>query len=327
MRGPAKPDSTFGSAAYGGDNWSARIDTHRQDIGALWAACGIDSEWRSLEAVLVHCPGDELLAAQDDPDAIQMLGRIDSGRAREEHAQMIDAYRSVGVEVHEVDPEQPCLPNQMFCADLFAMTPEGAILARPASTVRAGEERQVARRLAALGVPILATLSGNACFEGADLMWLDQTTAMIGRGPRTNEAAIEQIGTLLRYQGVDLIAVDLPFGTMHFMGMLRIVDRDLAICWARRTPYSCVTRLRELGYQVVFPDFADNQDSYRGINFVTLGPRRILMVGGLPELESSFETLGIECLTCPTDELSLAAGNVGCLTGVLRRAMQQPAAS
>jgi len=43
----------------------------------------------------------------------------------------------------------------MFVSDLMFMTPEGAVLARPASTVRAGEERWVARRLAELGVPIL----------------------------------------------------------------------------------------------------------------------------------------------------------------------------
>ena len=80
--------------------------------------------------------------------------------------------------------------------------------------------------------------------------------------------------------------------------------------------------LRDHGYQVLFPPFTDDQDSYRGINFVTLGPRKILMVGGLPELQSWFEQAGIECLTTPTDELSRAAGNVGCLTGILSREME-----
>jgi len=316
---------SFGSAAYGGDNWSPRLATHRQELGLLWAECGIDSEWRPLKSVLVHCPGEELNAAQDDHDAIQMLDTVDLGRAREEHDAMVEVYRSAGVEVHAVEPDLPCPPNLMFCADLLVMTPQGAILARPASTVRAGEERQVARKLAALGIPILATLTGTATFEGADLMWLDENTAMIGRGLRTNDAAITQIGNLLNGLGIELIAVDMPFGSMHFMGMLRIVDRDLAICWLRRTPHRCVTRLRELGYQVMFPDFQDDQASYRGINFVTLGPRRILMVAGLTTLQDEFEKLGIECLTCPTDELSRAAGNVGCLTGVLWREQQQGA--
>ena len=314
-----KRGSTFGSAAYGGDNWSPRLASHQQELGTLWAQCGIDSEWRPLKSVLLHCPGEELNAAKDDPDKLQMLDTIDLGRAREEHAAMVEAYRAAGVKVNAVEPELPCQPNLMFCADLLVMTPQGAILGRPASTVRAGEERQVARRLAALGIPILATLTGTACFEGADLIWLNEKTAIIGRGLRTNDAAIEQIGRLLAGLGIELLVVDMPFGSMHLMGMLRIVDRDLAICWPRRTPHNCVERLRGLGYEVVFPDFHDDQPSYRGINFVTLGPRRILMVSGLAALRSAYEKLGIECLTCPTDELSLAAGNVGCLTGVLAR--------
>jgi N-dimethylarginine dimethylaminohydrolase len=46
----------------------------------------------------------------------------------------------------------------MFVSDLMVITPEGAVLARPASTVRVGEERWVARQLAELGVPILKGL-------------------------------------------------------------------------------------------------------------------------------------------------------------------------
>jgi N-dimethylarginine dimethylaminohydrolase len=215
---------------------------------------------------------------------------------------MVEAYRAQGVEVHFVEPELPCQPNLMFCADLFVMTPQGAILARPASTVRAAEERWVA-----------------STFEGADLMWIDEKTAMIGRGLRTNDAAITQIANLLAELDIELIAVDSPFGIMHFMSLLRIVDKDLAICWPRRTPHRSVRVLQERGYEVKFPPFADDPESYRGINFVTLGPRRILMVGGLPKVQACFEDMGIECLTTPTDELTLAAGNVGCLTGILRR--------
>jgi len=142
---------------------------------------------------------------------------------------------------------------------------------------------------------------------------------------RTNDEAIAQIGSLLSGLGIELFAVDMPFGSMHFMGMLRIVDHDLAICWPRRTPHKCVTLLRDLGYRVVFPDLQDDQPSYRGVNFVTLGPRRILMVAGLHALQDVYESHGIECLTSPTDELSKAAGNIGCLTAVLAREQHVPA--
>ena len=321
MTGQEKPPGTFGTAAYGGDNWSPRTTKHREEIGRIWQG-GIDSEWRPLKSVLLHRPGPELLAAQDDPDSALMLAPVDLGRAQAEHDAMTQAFRAQNVDVYFVGPDADCPPNLMFCADLFVMTPEGAILARPASTVRAGEERWLARRLAALGVPILKTLTGNATFEGADLMWLDSKTAMIGRGLRTNQAAITQIEALLSELGIDTIAVDMPFGIMHFMSLLRIVDERLALCWPRRTPHQTVTALRERGFDVLFPEpFEHDPQGYRGINFVTLGPRRVLMVADLPLIQACFEDLGIECITTPTAELAKAAGNVGCLTGVVSRAL------
>ncbi len=314
-------NSTFGTAAYGGENWSPRDNAHAHELDSIWSEASIDSEWRDLKSILLHRPGEELIAALEDPESVQMLDTVDLGRAQAEHDAMAESFRAAGVAVHDVEPVGPSLPNLMFCADLFVMTPQGAILARPASTVRAGEERAIARKLAALDIPILKTLIGNATFEGADLMWIDEKTAMIGRGLRTNDAAITQIGNLFAELDIELIAVDMPFGIMHFMSLLRIVDRNLAICWPRRTPYRTVRVLEERGYRVHFPPaFEDDPLGYRGINFVTLGPRRVLMVAGVHRVQTYLESLGVECLTTPTDELGKAAGNVGCLTGVISRA-------
>lgn len=172
--------------------------------------------------------------------------------------------------------------NQMFCADLFVATPEGAILARPVSVARVGEERQFARRLADLGVPMLATLTGRATFEGADLMWLAPKTAIIGRGLRTNAEAIDQNTALLNRLGIEVIAVNMPFGTMHLKGMLRMADADLAIAWPRRTPFSAVAALRTRGVEVAFLPYEDEAQANRGMNFITLGPRPILTARSPP---------------------------------------------
>lgn len=317
-----QPASTFGTAAYGGAGWSQRTATHAQEVGRLWAG-GIDSEWRPLKTVLLRRPGAEIVV--DDVDAAQQLEALDLGRAQAEHDAMADAYRAAGVEVLEVPEAAAPTPNRMFCADLFVMTPQGAILARPASTVRAGEEVAVAAALAAARVPILRTLTGSATFEGADLMWLDETTALLGLGLRTNEEAARQITAVLAEIGVETISVDMPFGTMHLMGMLRIADRDLAIAWPRRTPHRAVTALRERGYAVAFlpaPDScADEVQANRALNFVTLGPRRILMPAGNHATRAWYESLGIEVTETPVTELRKAAGAVGCLTGVVERAL------
>ena len=309
---------TFGAAAYGGDGWQPRSTGHRQEIGSLWASCGQDSEWAPLRSVLLHRPGIELTASADFNAALQ-LSPLDLLTAQSEHDALAEAYRNAGVSVHLVEAESAARPNQMFCADLVFMTREGAIPARPASEQRAGEERYVARRLADLGIPILRTLTGNAVFEGADAMWLDPETVVIGRGLWTNQTAIDQITSLLTEFDVSVLAVDLPYGTMHLMGMFRMVDRDLAVCWPRRTPHALVQALHLRGVKVIF--LSDEIDHERGaaMNFVTLGSRRILMVESCPAARAMYEAHGVTCLTTPCHELSKGAGAVGCLTAVLER--------
>lgn len=305
------------SAAYGGEGWSPRTKPHRAEIGSLWGMCGVDNEYAPLEAVLLHSPGAEW-GDIPDPDALQMVGRPDQSLASEQHADVAQAYRAAGVDVHYVNPDQIPPPNLIFCADLFFMTPEGAILARPASTVRAGEERWIARRLAALGIPILRTLRGQATFEGADALWVNPETVLLGRGLRTNQEGVEQVSEVLEAMGARAIPVDLPIGTMHLMGMLRFLDQDLAVAWPGRLSYVAVETLRECGYRVLFiPDEAEAHQ--HALNIVTLGPREILMPSDKPITQKFYESYGVVCHTVETGELNKAAGGIGCLTGILQR--------
>lgn len=310
--------TTFGTAAYGGPGWSPRSASHAEEIGSHWAACGLENEWAPLKAVLLHRPGPEL--AVEDFNAAQLLEKPNFARAVQQHDALATTYRTAGVTVHYVEPAvSPASPNQIFCADLFAMTPEGAILARPASTVRAGEERWVARRLADLGVPILATLTGHAVFEGADLIWLDRQTAAVAGGLRTNDEAIAQIGAVLARLGTTLLPLDMPFGTMHLMGLIRIFDRDLAVAWPRRTPFALVRALEACGFKVHFLPEEASVSQNTAFNCVTLGPRKILMVAGHPVTQRFFEDLGVTVQAQPADELAKAAGAIGCLSGIVAR--------
>ncbi|MGH7127163.1 MAG: dimethylarginine dimethylaminohydrolase family protein, partial [Planctomycetaceae bacterium] len=54
-------------------------------------------------------------------------------------------------------------------------------------------------------------------------------------------------------------------------------------------------------------------------NFVTLGPRDIVMPEQCPVTRAFYESHGVRCRTVVVDELMKAAGGIGCLTGVLRR--------
>jgi arginine deiminase len=314
------------TAAYGGAGWSPRTASLRQEVGQVWGACGVATEWSSLKAVLLHRPGPELEDLAD-PDAAQMLAPLDACRVRKQHDALAQAYQDAGVVVHYVEPPacgehrrtKTPPPNLMFVADLMFMTPEGVIVGRPASTVRAGEERFVARRLADLGVPILRSVRGKGTFEGADALWIDPQTALVATGLRTNVEGAAQVATLLREMGIEVIQVGLPYGAMHLMGTLRFADRDLAIAWPGRVPYAAVEALRVRGYSVLF--IPDAVEAVRGmaLNFVTLGPRQIVMADGNPVTQAFYEDAGITCQMVEVDEILKAAGGIGCATGILER--------
>jgi len=306
------------ASAYGGDNWKPRLATHLEEIGSLWSNCGVNSEWAPLKRVLLHPPGKEF-DLLTDPDALQMLDSIDYQLALDQHNAIVQAYKEEGVIINFVGPKGTPSPNQVFCADLFFMTPEGAIIARPASKIRAGEEIWVARRLADMGIPILKTLHGDAVFEGADALWLNRKHLLIGRGLRTNDEAITQISTLLREMSIEVIPIDLPIGTMHLMGILRFLDKDLVLVWPYRLAWKAVDELKAAGYQVLIIPNETEATNGGALNFVTLGPRSILMAEGNTTTQSYLESHGVECRTVIIDELLKAAGGIGCLTGIVER--------
>lgn len=255
-----------------------------------------------------------------DPDRMQMVAPLEVNRARRQHDALARAFEDAGVAVRYVEPDETALPNLMFVADLMLMTPEGAIVGRPASTVRAGEERFIALRLAQLGIPILRSVRGGGTFEGADAAWLDPKTVILATGLRTNVEGATQVSSLLNEMGVGVVRVGLPYGVMHLMGQLRFVDRDLAVAWPGRVPYAAVEALRERGFRVLF--LPDEEEATYGmaLNFVSLGPRQVLMPAGNDVTRSFYEEAGIDCVTVEVDELIKAAGGIGCLTGILHRA-------
>jgi arginine deiminase len=306
------------AAAYGGPGWSPRKSSLREELGSIWAPAGVDSEWTPLRAVLLHRPGAELSAIDDANDA-QMLAVPLVDDAAREHDALADVYRGAGVDVVYVEPPVEPPPNLMFVADLLFMTRVGAIVGRPASTVRAGEERWIARRLADAGIPILRTVTGHGVFEAADAMWLDVHTVLLARGLRTNYEGAAQVTATLAEQSVRTIIVDLSDRAMHLMGVIRIVDRDVAYVHPGLTPAPATDALRHRGYTVrSFPDETEFERGSAG-NFVTIGPRRIVMAAGNPVTEAALRADGVDVVTTEVSELSKAAGAIACLTGVLRR--------
>ncbi len=290
-----------------------------EDMASTWGDWGVSSEIGRLRAVPLRRPGPELDAVIDF-DAMQMRSDLIPDVVRAQHDALAEAYRGYGVAVHHVEQGRIDKPNAMFVRDLMLMTPEGAIVTRPASTVRAGEERLLAEALARLGVPILMSVHGSGTFEGADVAWVDRDLCILADGLRTNEEGADQVERMLREIGVaPVVRVGLPHGAMHLDGLLAILDRDLAAVWPRRTPYKVVETLRQRGFRLIEVEDEDEAQHWLPMNAVAVAPGEILMPAGGDRMRERYEAAGVRCHTVDVGECIKAGGGIHCMTGFLKR--------
>jgi N-dimethylarginine dimethylaminohydrolase len=298
-----------------GEGWRPRRGGFRDDLGTRWARCGQVDEWGRLRRVLLLAPPGSI-AAVTDPDAALFVGRPELGRMRSQCDAIAARYRALGVEaqVHVADSAPP---NVVFARDLVWMTPEGAVIGRPAAEQRAGEERFASGALAALGVPIRATITAGT-FEGADALWLCPGRVLVGVGRRTDEAALAQLGRLALELGATVEPVLVPASVQHLLGALNPIDRDLAAVHPDLGEGAHRILARERIRAVVVAD-DDERETRRAMNFVTLGPREVLMPSGCPVTREAYEACGVRCHEIDVGEYLLAAGALGCLTAIVHR--------
>ncbi|WP_042689692.1 dimethylarginine dimethylaminohydrolase family protein [Azospirillum sp. B506] len=306
-------------ATYGGAGWRPRGGSHREDVagGRLWHRCGVASEVAPLEEVMLAWP-DGLLPGGGEPNDSLFLEWPDPERLRFQAVALHDFYESQGVRVRWAKATS-AMPNYLFQRDLFFMTPEGAVLARPGSDQRAGEARCAALALAGLGVPILATPRGDGLFEGADALWLDRRTVLIGIGLRTNDAGAACVGRLLRDMGIDAIPIHLPLGVQHLLGVVNFIDRNLAAVRIAKASGALLDRLRAASVEIIHCDEGVETTGRFAMNFVTLAPRQIVIPAGCPSFRQRLIDAGVRVYEMDVSEYGKGAGGLGCLTGILAR--------
>jgi dimethylargininase len=287
---------------------------------------GAQSMVAPLRRVLIKRPEDGFAVA--DPAAWHYAGRPDLEAARREHAELAAILGACGAEVVDHPEPQPGRADAIFVFDPALVTERGAIILRMGKALRRGEEDAMARRLAALGIPILATLEGDARAEGGDLLWLDRETLAAGQGFRTNREGLRQLRRALAPIGVEVLPVELPYWTgpeacLHLLSLVSLVDHDLAVVYPPLLPVSFWRLLRDRGIRLV--EVPEQELRTQATNVLALAPRRCLMLEGNPVTQARLEAVGCEALTYRGREISLKAeGGPTCLTRPLWRESATP---
>jgi arginine deiminase len=304
-----------------GERWFATDETFADEMKELWGDWYVDSEVGTLRAILLHRPGVEIEGINAANFAsYRFRAPIDPGRAREQQDALAQIYEDHGVQIHYVKGQRADRPNAMFVRDLMLMTPEGAIIGRPAFPARRGEEKAVAQTLAALGVPIIKTVNADGFFEGACAMWVDRETVVLGTSSRTNASGIRQVESELSNIGVrNIIKTDIPYGCIHLDGHMNMVDRDKLLAFPWHLNYDCAKALMERGIRIIEATDIEEIKHGMALNVVALSPGKVVMAAGNPNTRALLESNGVEVVEAEISELMNGWGALHCMTGFLRR--------
>jgi dimethylargininase len=279
---------------------------------------GCQSMTAALRRVLVRPPAPGSWAAWK---AYGWRGEPDPSGLEDEHAAFRELLVEAGAEVVVAGTPHAFDPDAIYVYDPALVADAGAIMLRPGKEGRRGEAEVMTADFVEAGVPIAARLQAPATAEGGDTLWLDESTLLVGRGYRTNDEGIGELGEAL--PGVDVLAFDLPHlhgsgEVLHLLSLLSPLDVDLAVAYPPLMPVRLVELLAARGMELV--EVPEEEFETMGPNVLALGPRVALALEGNDETRRRMEAAGVDVRVYRGDEISRKGdGGPTCLTRPLLR--------
>lgn len=272
---------------------------------------GVGSMVARLRRVLVRTPstdGDFQAAGWPTVDPDVLLA---------EHAAFVQLLQTLGCDV-EIAGAASHLVDATYSHDPVITTPFGAIILQMRKPIRQPEPALSRTALEALGVPILGELTGDAHTDGGDKVWLDEQTLLIGRGHRTNAAAVDQLRDLLQPRGVKIEVFDLPnyrgdVEVLHLMSVISLVRDDLAVVYPPLIPVRLLELLGERGIATIAVDDAEFET--QGGNVLAVAPGVTVIAAGNARVSAALRAAGCELHEFAGDTVAIAGtGGPTCLT-------------
>ena len=276
---------------------------------------GVTSMVADLQSVAVRAPsrrGDYVAAHWQQPLDLDLLAA--------QHREFVELLGNLDCEVVELATVDD-MPDAVFTYDPCFVIGDGFIELRGAKAARAGEPPLLSVELQQLGVPKKGALTGEATADGGDMFWLDDQTLAIGRSYRTNDAAIDQLRTMLDGSG-QIEAFDLPHDQgpeycLHLMSVVSPIRKDLALVYERLAPIRLLQALRFRGVELL--PLPEEDYLSLGCNVLTVRPGVVVIASGNDATVSLLREHGIEVHVYAASEITKGEGGPTCLTRPLLR--------
>jgi N-dimethylarginine dimethylaminohydrolase len=284
---------------------------------------GIDSEYGTLRDVLLGSPECFRWLGEENAEYSALVRetlrrgyRFDRELALRQHAEMVEAYRDGGVNVHLLDARAE-LPYAVYARDSNFMTPFGAVVTQLASPRRRGEYANVLRFYLEHDIPIYELVSaGN--FEGGDFNMIEPGCVLIGyTGLRGEEVSARQVGAWMEAEGIEVKYAPIDEYYVHIDLMVCMLAEKLCAVCLDTTDPEIVDWLKGRSIEIVPVSFRETMGL--GCNVVALGNDRILSTAAAPELNARLRALGMTVYDPDMSQFQLAGGGVHCMCQPLRR--------
>ena len=227
---------------------------------------------------------------------------VDAARALGQWQEYVAALEAEGWETIEV-PVAEDNPDSAFVEDTVVLYGDLAVIARPGADERRPETIGTEETLTRLGYRI-ARITEPGTLDGGDVL-KHGGSVWVGHGGRTNQAAVDQLTTLLGREGARVVGVPVT-KVLHLK--------------------SAVTALPDgtiVGYRPLVDD-AERWDSFlpvpeeAGAHVVLLDTETVLMSSSAPQTRELFERRGLRVVAVGIGEFEKLEGCVTCLSVRLR---------
>jgi len=280
----------------------------------------------TLQRVMVCAPE---AAGWNDPKRVAQARNLGFPRApvfelaEAQHRRLCQILQEAGAEVSYLPPSPDLTLDAVYTHDASLATDFGLIAMHPGKANRVVEAARQREFCGALGIPTLGEVQAPGKTEAGDMVWLDESSLLIGLGYRTNREGIQQMRDLLKPHGVEVLAAPLPYGPgpsacLHLMSLFSVLDENTVLVDLPWLAVETVELLKERGYRFIEIDSSERDTL--AVNVLSLGRRRLVAIEENQKTNQRLRDAGFEVHTFPGSEICInGAGGPTCLTRPLLR--------